>query len=186
MTIPAAEPTGAGTIPQPFAGAIYDDLERTAVVSPCGRYRYDLTRRWRTGGNGQTVCFVMLNPSTADGLVDDPTIRRCMKFARAWGFSDLWVRNLFGLRATHPVVLKTAPDPIGPDGDAYLLGAARADRIVLAWGNEVPPARHRQAVQLLQNAGKTLYCLGTTRLGIPRHPLYVPARTPLDPYEQLA
>ena len=114
----------------------------------------------------------MLNPSTADARRDDPTIRRCMGFARLWGYSVLEVRNLFAWRATDPRELLTAPDPTGgPRGDRELQAVAKADLVIAAWGARVPFARDREALALL--GGCDLKCLGRTRNGQPRHPLYV-------------
>jgi hypothetical protein len=149
----------------------YGGLVRSAGLSECGRYRYWLRRSWQTGGDGRTLCFCMLNPSTADGLTDDPTARRCMAFTRAWGFSSLVLRNLFALRATDPAELLRAPDPVGPRGDAELAAARSADLVVAAWGASVPHGREARALEIL--AGTPLYCLGVTRAGAPRHPLYV-------------
>jgi hypothetical protein len=154
-----------------FGHTTYDGLTRSAELSDCGRYRYWLRRHWQHGGNGKTVCFLMLNPSTADALVDDSTVRRCTAFCRSWGYSALTVRNLFALRATDPAELLTASDPVGPDGDEHLLRAATAALIVCAWGAEVPFGRDRRALELL--AGRHLHCLGLTRAGGPRHPLYM-------------
>jgi hypothetical protein len=151
----------------------YAGLSRAAEVSSCGRYRYWLRRTWASGGNGRVVCFVMLNPSTADAAVDDPTIRRCMGFARAWGYSVLTVLNLFALRATDPAELRTAVDPVGPFGNVHLGAGKLADLVIAAWGANVPFGRDRTAVRLL--TGKPLFCLGTTKAGHPRHPLYVRA-----------
>jgi len=158
-------------MPDLFRGDVYAGLIRSAGLSECGRYRYWLRRSWRQGGNGKTLCWVMLNPSTADGLEDDPTIRRCMAFTRGWGYSVLTVRNLFALRAIDPAELRHADDPIGPDGDAELLAARAADLVIVAWGASVPFCRDRRALELL--AGVPLYCLGPTKAGQPRHPLYV-------------
>jgi hypothetical protein len=157
-----------------------DGILRDALLSECGRYRWWLRRSWE-GGDGRSVCFVMLNPSTADSLVDDPTIRRCVGFARSWGYSSLVVRNLFALRATNPDELLTAPDPTGgEEGDRHLRLAGESDRVVAAWGAGAPFARPRRALELL--AGVPLYCLGVTKNGDPRHPLYVKAGAPLVPF----
>jgi hypothetical protein len=122
------------------------------------------------------VCFLMLNPSTADGRRDDPTIRRCLGFARAWGFSVLEVRNLFTWRATEPRDLLTATDPTGGErGDQELRRAAEADLVVAAWGAWVPFERDREALAML--SGRRLVCLGRTKNGGPRHPLYVRGAT---------
>lgn len=153
-----------------FGQPVAAGIRRSAVLSPCGRYRYSLRREWGVVA-GRTACFVMLNPSTADASIDDPTIRRCIGFARSWGCTALEVRNLFALRATDPKALRKADDPIGPEGDRYLSGID-ADIVVAAWGAGVPFARDKRAlVDLL--AGHSLFCLGVTKQGHPRHPLYV-------------
>lgn len=160
-------------------------VARSAELSECGRYRWWLRRTWK-GGDGRAVCFVMLNPSTADALVDDPTIRRCMGFARRWGFSTLVVRNLFPFRATNPKELLAADCPKGGrQGDAELLAARNAHLVVTAWGGSVPlrsreqpgNGRDQQAIRMLHDI--TMHCLGKTKHGHPRHPLYVRADQPL-------
>jgi len=113
----------------------------------------------------------MLNPSMADAEQDDPTLRRCMGFAQGWGFSTLSVHNLFALRATDTKELLTANDPVGPLGDVEFLVATTADLVIAAWGAGVPFDRDRQAMEMLK--GTPLYCLGRTKDGHPRHPLYV-------------
>lgn len=154
-----------------------------AVLSKCGQYRYSLKRSWMLGSGA--VMFVMLNPSTADANLDDPTIRRCIGFAKDWGYQRLIVTNLFALRSTDRRGLLSAVDPVGDENDQYILDmASQADRIVLAWGSlEWVPKSHRtdfemQAIgtaELLEFTPETLHCLGTTKDGSPRHPLYVPA-----------
>lgn len=159
----------------------YDGLTRMAELSECGRYRWWLRRSWKHGGDGRVVCFVMLNPSTADAMIDDPTIRRCMGFARRWGYSAVSVRNLFALRATDPKELLTADDPVGGRrGNIQLRLAATAHTTVVAWGAKVPFGRDRVALEMFGN--QPLWCLGTTKLGHPRHPLYVRAEQPLVKY----
>jgi hypothetical protein len=170
---PAAGATSgrrADAVTDLFGYSRYERLARSAEVSECGRYRYWLRRSWRHGGNGKVVCFLMLNPSTADALADDPTVRRCMAFCQAWGYSVLSVHNLFALRATDPAELLAAPDPVGPLGDAHVCAAATADLLVCAWGAKVPFGRDWRALELL--AGRDLHCLGLTREGHPRHPLF--------------
>ena len=117
----------------------------------------------------------MLNPSTANATRNDPTIRRCIGFARAWGYERLVVTNLFGLRATLPAALRSAVDPIGPENDRHLRRAAvQADRIVCAWGvHGALGNRGAEVLTLLK--GFRLEHLGLTRGGHPRHPLYLPA-----------
>ena len=126
--------------------------------------------------------FVMLNPSTADHREDDPTIRRCMNFVRNWGFARLDVVNLFGLRSTKPVALDHADDPVGPDNDQYIIdNAVYCARVIVAWGalgGKSP--RAREVLKLLD--GYTLRCLGTTKDGHPRHPLYVKNSAAPVPY----
>jgi hypothetical protein len=108
--------------------------EGTAVLSDCGEYRYELRRTW--GADDEPlVCWVMLNPSTADADQDDPTIRRCISFSNRWGFGRLVVVNLFARRATDPKELLHGGDPVGSANDASTLAAAlEADRVIAAWG----------------------------------------------------
>jgi len=137
-----------------------------------GRYRYRLWRRWQPGT--ASLLWVMLNPSTADEVVDDPTIRRCIGLARGWGFGAIEVVNLYGLRATRPAALFRARDPVGPGNDAAIAAcASSADAVALAWGAHGVGPRRDVVLGLL--AGRRLFCLGSTRRGEPRHPLYVPA-----------
>lgn len=141
-----------------------------ATFDPSGRYRYRLARSWR---RGRRVAFVMLNPNNADATRDDPTIRRCVGYARRWGFAALDVVNLFALRARHPRDLRRAEDPVGPDNDRHLRAAIRrADLVVCAWG-ATPLARERAASVLGLLRGARLRCLGRTKGGAPRHPLYL-------------
>jgi hypothetical protein len=148
-----------------------------AVFSPCERYRYHLTRVWdETKGR---CLFVMLNPSTATAEQDDPTIRRCIGYARTWGWGSLEVVNLFALRATDPKELPKqqkrggVASVIGPDNDAAIVAAAeRAGLIVMAYGNHGALfARDAEVLRLLD--GRTLFCLGTAKTGRPLHPLYL-------------
>jgi hypothetical protein len=152
---------------------------RGAVFDPSRRYRYRLWRRWAAGA---PVLFVMLNPSTADAERDDPTIRRCVGFARAWGFAGMTVVNLFALRATDPARLRRARDPVGRDNDCHIAAAAAgAGTVVVAWGTHGElGARDRAVLALL--APHRPRCLGLTRGGHPRHPLYLPARTASRPF----
>ncbi|TAA12425.1 DUF1643 domain-containing protein [Pseudoxanthomonas winnipegensis] len=150
---------------------------RDAMVSPCGRYRYSLGRAGLLGSG--TVLFVMLNPSTADADVDDPTIRRCVSFAASWGFKRLEVANLFAFRATDPKAMALAEDPVGPDNDLHLMcAAARAGLVICAWGvNGVHLQRAARVRAMLTGAGHRLHHLGLTKDGHPKHPLYLAAAT---------
>jgi hypothetical protein len=155
-----------------------------AVVSDDGRYRYALTRTWRP--DAPLLTFVMLNPSTADAYADDPTIRRCIGFARREGAAGIRVANLFAYRATSPAALvgpvdAAADDPrVGPLNDRYLGTLPYFERIVVAWGAFHAPERVAHVVRLLQP--RALWCLGVTASGAPRHPLYVRADAPLVPW----
>lgn len=155
-----------------------EGMERSAVLSPCRRYRYALTRRW---GTGASVAWVMLNPSTADADRDDPTLRRVTAYSRAWGFSALTVVNLYAYRATDPRDLFTAPDPVGPDNDAHVIrAAATSARIVAAWGAHARADRIAAALAL--PGMRDLTALALTASGQPRHPLYLPARLVARPW----
>jgi len=151
-------------------------LAGSAAVSPDGVYRYELRRWW---ARGEVVRFIMLNPSTADATVDDPTIRRCVGFARSWGYGSLVVHNLYALRATDPTALAAHPDPVGPDNDDHLRHwAPPRSFTVCAWGAHPMAARRAPAVlALLRAAGFTPHHLGLTAAGAPRHPLYLPGAT---------
>lgn len=155
---------------------------RGAVLSDDGRYRYTLARELSlfTPGSEGTVLFVMLNPSTADALLDDATIRRCIGFAKRWGFSRLTVGNLYALRATDPRELALADDPVGPDND-YWLGALAeaAEQVVYAWGgNAMVPNRAADVRRLIEAiVPSPPVCLGRTRQGDPRHPCRLPNAT---------
>lgn len=141
-----------------------------AVFDDTGRYRYRLGRRWSPGAR---VAFVMLNPNAADATRDDPTIRRCVGFARRWGYGAVDVVNLFGLRARDPRALARAGDPIGPDNDRHLRAAVgRADLVVCAWG-AAAIARSRSVELAALLTASDPRCLGLTRAGAPRHPLYL-------------
>jgi hypothetical protein len=143
-----------------------------AILDQTGAYRYLLWRVWDR--SAPQVAFAMLNPSTADASRNDPTIRRCIQFAQAWGYGGLRVVNLFAYRTAHPQELRRAIAPIGLENDAYILKtAAQVDRLILAWGNWGTLCdRHQQVLQLFSPEIHT-YCLGLTQLGQPRHPLYI-------------
>lgn len=157
----------------------------SAVISPCGLYRYRLEREWSPDRG--TVAFIMVNPSTADSEQDDATIRKVRGFAQRHGYSRLIVGNLFAYRATDIRNLKgiSFGDAVGPDNNFHLHQIiGDADRIVVAWGPvaKVPkPFRNRwqQIVKLANGWGKPLYCIGTANDGHPRHPLMTPYSMPL-------
>lgn len=157
-----------------------------------GEYRWWLERDWSQPGTERgaidLLAFVMLNPSTADGEVDDATIRRCVGFAKREGAWRMDVFNLFALRSTDPAALLTHPDPIGIANDELLRSVSQYGghfKTVVAWGAHkmVTPERVTILTESAAAAGTTLWCLGTTKSGAPRHPLYVKADTPLVPWE---
>lgn len=152
-----------------------------AVISPCGEYRYLLTRPAETPSPERgTALFLMLNPSTADAELDDPTIRRCRGFAKAWGCAGLTVANLYALRSSDPSHLWGHQDPVGPENDAWLKQVAEEyGDIVCAWGANADRDRAAEVAALLEASGARLWCLGTTKTGAPRHPLYIKASQPL-------
>ena len=154
------------------------DLVRGAEISACGRYRYRLWRRW---GAGESVLWIMCNPSTADAIEDDPTIRRCIAFARAWGYGGVRVVNLFAWRSRNPREVRGSHS-IDQQNEAVLEEELqRRGKRIAAWGSLVAdiPAAAR-IVELL--SVHRLDCLGTTKAGYPLHPLYVPASAQPIPY----
>ncbi|EJN06444.1 DUF1643 domain-containing protein [Herbaspirillum sp. YR522] len=156
-----------------------------AIISACGSYRYSLSREandaFATRG---PALFIMLNPSTADAGLDDPTIRRCRSFAKAWDCDGLVVANLYALRATNPADLWRHPDPVGPENDLHLRALAdEHETVVCAWGIHARPERIEALRSIFNGRMHRLMCLGTTKSGAPRHPLYVANGTPLVPWE---
>jgi hypothetical protein len=150
--------------------------DRSAVLSTCGTYRYLLTRS--VGPGERWATFILLNPSTADARTDDPTIRRCIGFARLWRCGRLNVLNLFAFRATRPTDLKQAADPVGPENRAWFertLLHQGVGPVVCGWGVH---GRHlgqdRIVLEWLEQLGVKAVTLGATKDGHPRHPLYLP------------
>lgn len=152
-------------------------VKAAATISECGQYRYDLTRWWDQ--SLRACVFVMLNPSTADASEDDPTIRRCVGFSRAWGFGGLAVVNLFALRATDPKVMKAHTSPVGPENDRSIRRwLENAGRVVAAWGTHgTHRGRDREVVQLMRAVSVPVFHLGVSKDGHPKHPLYLPANS---------
>jgi hypothetical protein len=143
-------------------------MQADALISLCRQYRFALWHRWESGPQ---VLFIMLNPSTADGLADDPTIRRCIRFARSWGFGTLAVGNLFAYRTTSPGELRASPDPVGSENDRWLAILQKESSLTIAaWGNHGRLLGRSRAVS---SKLPGLHILGLTVLGEPRHPLYV-------------
>ena len=149
------------------------DAASVAVYSPCERYRYTLTRTWDEAA--PRVLFVMLNPSTATEVQNDPTVERCERRARALGFGAFRVCNIFAWHDTDPRKMRAAADPVGPDNDAAILAACTwADTIVCAWGTHGEHLNRGPRVEtLLRAQPKPLTHLGLSKAGHPKHPLYI-------------
>jgi len=157
---------------------LFDDVRKSATFSTCKRYRYSLTRIW---GEGLLAGFIMLNPSTADGETDDPTIRACTAFTRRWGLSGFVVANLWPLRATDPADLAAATmdercGPVEADLTKIFAPLSRYERFIAAWGTHDIcgiDARITAVKGFAFNANRKLHCVGWCSDGNPRHPLYV-------------
>jgi len=155
-------------------------LEATgmAVFSPCETFRYYLMRRWSEDEDPKSILWVMLNPSTADERILDPTVRRCVGYSYLWGYNHMQVCNIFALRATDPKKLYAAEDPIGPLNDDYLAWAAegtlKGGGLVMAgWGTHGKlNGRSKHVIRLLSEVGD-LHALSMTKAGHPGHPLYL-------------
>lgn len=157
-------------------------VETSATFSPCGGYRYDLVRRWSPG---PSVCWVMLNPSTATETTNDPTIRRCINFSKSWGAGGLVVVNLYALRSTEPRGLLGGLPPTDPANALAILRHVReADMVVAAWGAtwETLGLSRYHVEAWAAEAGREVWCLGKTKGGHPRHPLYVHRAKVLEPF----
>lgn len=150
-------------------------MKSDAKFSECRQYRYALWRLWDE--SKPYVMFVGLNPSTADETTDDPTINRCIDFAKSWGYGGLCMTNLFAYRSTDPANLRTTQDPIGPDNDNWLKELAKnAGVVVAAWGNDgAYLGRSKEVTSTIKN----LKCLKINKTGEPAHPLYQPGTAKL-------
>ena len=150
-----------------------DDAASVAEYSDCEKFRYTLTRIWDEGGT--KALFVMLNPSTATEVQNDPTVERCERRARHMGFGAFRVCNIFAYRATDPKDMRAAPDPIGPLNDEAISDAAPwADQIICAWGTHGEHLNRGPAVEeLLRQSDLPLFHLGLSKAGHPKHPLYI-------------
>jgi len=160
-------------------------LKSGATISECGLYRYNLWRLWDE--DRPVLAFIMQNPSTADADDDDPTIRRCIGFAKREGCGGIVVRNVFALRATDERELLTHPDPVGPKNLGLLIGASSVKlgtKVVAAWGNRLGPKKRSLFRTAYCNAAAACVqqgavCLGVTKSGDPKHPLFLRADTEL-------
>jgi hypothetical protein len=148
---------------------------KDAIISADGRYRYWLYRQW--DHSLPSIAWVMLNPSTADANIDDPTIRRCIDFSQSWGFGALQVYNRFAIRSTDPSILRDLDieEAFGPQNAQYYPQAGQqSDKIVCAWGNQ-----GGSTIPYLLSCAGGIWHLGLTKSGCPRHPLYLPKTTEL-------
>jgi hypothetical protein len=156
------------------------DRRNAAHFSECGRYRYLLTREF---GGESTCLFVMLNPSTADAEQNDPTIRRCISFAQRESFGRLEVVNLYGFRSASPSVLFATDDPVGDGNDREIMAAlARADSVIVAWGNHAKDDRVAEVQELIGESSKLTAHFGKTLQNQPKHPLYLRSDAELITY----
>lgn len=149
-------------------------MQKSAFISECGQYRYELTRTWLTGG--KNIAFIMLNPSTADADNDDPTMNRVISFCQKWGFGSVTVGNLFALRATNPKDLYFHPDPIGEQNDWQLQRIIRkSEAVICAWGSH---GHYKdRAHDVFHKIDKPKYYLDLTIFNEPKHPLYIKGDT---------
>lgn len=153
---------------------------RNAIFSPDRTYRYYLERVWNSAL--PVLAIIGLNPSTADETEDDPTIRRCISFAQRDGYGAIVMLNLFAYRSTDPKQLSKVDDPIGPNNDGVLRRHTEGRFVVLAWGTRGGLyARDYAVIGLLHS--RALLCLGKTKDGHPKHPLYLKSDTSMQPWE---
>lgn len=164
---------------------LFQNRAKSAILSDCGLYRYRLERRW---GPQKPWVFILINPSTADDVEDDPTVTRLVERAKRGGAGGIVVLNLFAFRSAYPTDMMAAADPIGPDNDRHLLEVcAEADEVICGWGADGRfMDRDKQVVAMLRQHGITAKCLQVNKDGTPRHPLYVAYSKQPIPYELAA
>ena len=142
-------------------------MEKKANISKDKIYRYTLSRTWDS--TKPTVLFIGLNPSIADENIDDPTITRCINFAKDWGYGTLLMANLFAFRSTYPKEIYLIDDPIGKDNDHYILECVKqSDLIIACWGNN---GTYMDREKIIKELVPNLYCLQKNKNGTPHHPL---------------
>lgn len=154
-------------------------LKRQTIFSKDRKYRYTLWREWDMFNN-DFVVFIGLNPSTADETKNDPTIRRCIGFAKRWGYGALCMLNLFAFRMVNPNEMKKYEYPVGDENNKWIIEITqKAKLVIVAWGiNGNHLNRDIEVLKLLDN----IYCLGVTKKGFPFHPLYVKSNKKLIPF----
>ena len=144
-------------------------MEKSAILSADRKYRYVLTRIWDEAK--PTVVFIGLNPSTADEKTDDPTIRKCIGYAKRWGYGKLIMVNIFAFRSTDPSLLKRVEDPIGPDNDSYIQKCvSESNSVIACWGKH---GKLLNRDKVLMDSLPNLVCLKRNKNGTPHHPLYL-------------
>lgn len=150
-------------------------MKRSAVISPCGLYRYSLTREEGAMFASKTVLFVLNNPSAADADIDDPTVRRGWGYARAWGCNKMIFANTNPFRSTDPALAIVPPEEVLAENDTHLRFATyEADLVILAWGTKARPALASRALSVL-HCQMPVHVLALSKDGIPKHPLYLKA-----------
>lgn len=161
-------------------------LASGAQFSDCRSWRWALWRQWRPETlDHWFVGFIGLNPSTADERVEDPTVRRCLRFARDWGGCGLVMLNAYGWRSTDPAGLWSVADPVGQRNDTAIVRWVRyCPVVVCARGVHCEPNRAQEVLDLIRAAGRQPMCLGVTKDGAPKHPLYLRADSLLVPYDK--
>jgi hypothetical protein len=141
-------------------------MKKYAIISQDNKYRYQLSRIWDE--EKPKILFIMLNPSTADANVDDPTIRRVVNFAKSWGYGGVFVGNLYAFRSTDPKGLTYTDNPIGQDNIQHIKSLiGLTERVIYGWGN------NQKEPDWLCNLVYTPYCIDISKKGIPKHPLYL-------------
>jgi len=161
--------------------SIATDNRSGAKLSKDRKYRYRLWRAWNI--DKPAVAFIMLNPSTADETDDDPTIRRCLGYAKDWGYGSLIVGNLFAYRTSNPSGLRKCKDPIGPENNERLQSICNdSDLVVAAWG--VNGSLYGREDEVMDNLDADFYALNTTKDGHPNHPLYQPSDADPVPFNK--
>ncbi|WP_146512401.1 DUF1643 domain-containing protein [Thalassoglobus neptunius] len=151
-----------------------EGVRSVAIYSECEQFRYTLTRTWNRPVR-RRVAFIGLNPSTATEIQNDPTVARCIQFARDWDFDEMTMLNAFAFRATDPKVMKRHDRPVGIDNDRYIQKVVqRSDLIICCWGTHATHLdRSRELLEKLEKWKCPLHCLKLTKAGLPGHPLYL-------------
>jgi hypothetical protein len=144
-------------------------MKKGANISIDKKYRYSLYRIWND--ELPKVAFICLNPSIADDKIDDPTINRCIEFAKSWGYGGFYMLNLFAFRATNPSELTKVNDPIGMDNQNVILETiTKVDKVICAWGNEgILLNQNKKILSIIENP----YCIKINSSGEPSHPLFL-------------